>query len=80
MCFGAELTKNAEHLSFFDIAIQEKNAEVGYAIVRHERYERICFGSKQVTVFPNYTDESLRGRDRFATIFDVNGQTGLSPQ
>ena len=38
MCYGAKLTRNAENLSFFDIAIQEKNAEVGYAIVRHERY------------------------------------------
>ena len=41
MSYGAEMTENAENLTFFDIAIQEKNAEVGYAVVRHERYGRI---------------------------------------
>ena len=37
LCVGAQLTKNNDNLSFFDIAIQEKFTEVAFAIVRHER-------------------------------------------
>ena len=37
MCLGAKFSKNSDDHTFFDIAIQEKHTEVGFAIVRHGR-------------------------------------------